>query len=99
MAIITTPQRDIPRVTSAKPITENPSTGMLLRILSGLLFAGMSICVKQSRQRFRSARSSFPFGVRAHPTGDFPMDSGGVPARACDKFARQDHRLNLIDGK
>lgn len=44
--VILSKARDKNSMTTATPATENPRTGILLRILSGFLFAGMSICIK-----------------------------------------------------
>jgi len=44
--VITKAQHNITPLASAEPVTENPRKGILLRILSGFLFAGMSICIK-----------------------------------------------------
>jgi len=72
-------------IESAKLMIANPRTGMLLRNLSGCLFAAVSICVKQSRPRYQWGPDClFPFGICAHSTGDFPVVTRGVPARARD---------------
>jgi drug/metabolite transporter (DMT)-like permease len=65
---------------SLKPVAENPRTGMLLRILSGFLFAGMSICVKTVSAEipvgqivfFRSAFALIPLVVFLWLRAEFP---------------------------
>ncbi|WP_202048855.1 DMT family transporter [Neorhizobium sp. AL 9.2.2] len=65
---------------SAKPMTESPRMGMLLRILSGFLFAGMSTCVKAVSAEipvgqivfFRSAFALIPLVIFLWVRAEFP---------------------------
>lgn len=67
-------------MTPARPVTESPGTGILLRILSGFLFAGMSICIKAIAADipigeivfFRSAFALIPLVIFLWMRAEFP---------------------------
>lgn len=80
VAVITKVQHRVP-TTTGEPPAENPRIGILLRILSGFLFAGMSICIKAVAADvpvgeivfFRSAFALVPLVVFLWIRKEFPQ--------------------------